>query len=354
MATDQDSSNGMGANGKVQGDDRPKWIENGPQAFTLKGGADNRPRLQLLQLNRWPELMTRMGCNAPQVWAESWESVSVPPVHGNPWTGLLRTFWDPDRFLEACSGVHVFRVRSSFCAPCGRKPPNGPCKNLLKFRHGSWKPIPGFVCPECPKLPFESQKPPTDRRHLRRFSGECGGRSPEFWWTCHRGVLNMDLPARRQPFPKLCQTSHKGAHILDSVTWYTPLTLPSFSSPLYLRFRFPCSRPLRYSQGFRFYFWGLSREKFSKARDQKINAHVFCTKLFSNPSGHGRQSENRGRPHQESVCLQWSRWWEETFWPQGIRAQGTGMSAGNPDRKTYAYVVSLPWKIPLAMKTLLI
>ena len=31
------------------------------------------------------------------------------------------------------------------------------------------------------------------------------------------------------------------------------------------------------------------------------------------------------------------RWWGETFWPQGIRAEGSGISTGNPDRKVYVY-----------------
>ena len=53
-------------------------------------------------------------------------------------------------FLETRSGVSMFRVLSvalqkeRFCAPCARKPPNGPSKNLLKASQGSYKPIPGF------------------------------------------------------------------------------------------------------------------------------------------------------------------------------------------------------------------
>ena len=46
-------------------------------------------------------------------------------------------------FLEARSGVYVFRVSSvalqeeRFSAPCTRKPPNGVSENLLKTTQGS-------------------------------------------------------------------------------------------------------------------------------------------------------------------------------------------------------------------------
>ena len=49
---------------------------------------------------------------------------------------MLRV-WEPDRFLEARSGVCVFRMPSvalqeeRFRVPCTRKPLNGPSKTLL-------------------------------------------------------------------------------------------------------------------------------------------------------------------------------------------------------------------------------
>ena len=37
-------------------------------------------------------------------------------------------------------------------------------------------------------------------------------------------------------------------------------------------------------------------------RDRKINANFSNTKVFENPSGHGRPHQNRGRPHRK-VCF---------------------------------------------------
>ena len=49
------------------------------------------------------------------------ESISVHPVHGNPRTGLLRTFWEPDRVL-----------RSPFRGLCVQGAQNCPSKNKSK------------------------------------------------------------------------------------------------------------------------------------------------------------------------------------------------------------------------------
>ena len=50
------------------------------------------------------------------------------------------------------------------------------------------------------------------------------------------------------------------------------------------------------------------------------------------------RAENRGRPHQK-VRFPAAPWWEEAFCALGIQAQGSGMSAGNPDQKVYVYAV---------------
>ena len=50
------------------------------------------------------------------------------------------------------------------------------------------------------------------------------------------------------------------------------------------------------------------------------------------------RAENRGRPHQK-VRFPAAPVVGETFWPLGIRAQGSGMSAENPDQKVYDYAV---------------
>ena len=60
---------------------------------------------------------------------------------------------------------------------------------------------------------------------------------------------------------------------------------------------------------------------------------------FDNPSGHGRPRRKSWTSAPKSGVFLRPRWWGETFWPLGVRAEGSGMSARNPDQKVYVYAV---------------
>ena len=96
--------------------------------------------------------------------APNLESVSVHPVYGNPRTGLLRTFWEPDRVLRSplrgflCLGCpHLPYKKSVSVHPVHGNPRTGLLRTFLKpHRVLRRLPVPGFLCTGCcPKLPFE-------------------------------------------------------------------------------------------------------------------------------------------------------------------------------------------------------
>ena len=78
-------------------------------------------------------------------------------------------------------------------------------------------------------------------------------------------------------------------------------------------------------------------------RGQKINANFFLYKVFRQPFGSWTCAPKSVDVRTQKCVFLRPRWWGETCWPWGIRAQGSGMSAGNPDQKVYVYAVSLPW-----------
>ena len=50
-------------------------------------------------------------------------------------------------------------------------------------------------------------------------------------------------------------------------------------------------------------------------------------------------AQHRGQPHQKMLFFLGDGDGREAFAPQGIRAEGSGMCAGNPCRRVYVYVV---------------
>ena len=74
-------------------------------------------------------------------------------------------------------------------------------------------------------------------------------------------------------------------------------------------------------------------------RGQKINANVFLYKVFRRPFGSWTSAPKIVDVRTKKCVFLRPRWWGETFWPRVVRAQGSGMSAGNPDQKVYVYAV---------------
>ena len=79
--------------------------------------------------------------------------------------------------------------------------------------------------------------------------------------------------------------------------------------------------------------------KHACIRGQKINANLFCTKFFDNPSGHGRPRRQSwtSAPKSAFSC---GPVVGRNFLTPGHTGVSSGMSAGNPDQKVYIYAFS--------------
>ena len=115
------------------------------------------------------------------------------PVYGNPRTGLLRTFWEPDRvprspFRGLCVQGLSCPSRRAFLCTLYTETPERASNILLKSTEDSWKPFPGFVCLGCPKLPFDFKQlwivisPPYFFHDVTLFPGRQKGGFPKGWF----------------------------------------------------------------------------------------------------------------------------------------------------------------------------